>query len=189
MIFESRFSILGENAKRRRSEPKFISRKKAQEAQKLSRGNFSPPSHRGTESILAPGLNPRHFFTTKARSTQSGGHFRFWILDFGFPNPIQQGTNLCRRRRLGHSTLNQSATAICLRPLFTSAFSAIKMARRSMPVLRAFVSSWLKGWRSSRGGAETRSNLGRSTSPRHFFTTEAPSRSHSSALGPIPRHF
>jgi hypothetical protein len=85
--------------------------------------------------------------------------------------------------------LSTNPPHIRLRPLFTSASSAIKMARGSMPVLRAFVSSCLKGWRSSRGGAETRSNLGRSTSPRHFFTTEAPSRSHSSALGPIPRHF
>ena len=71
------------------------------------------------------------------------------------------------------STQGQLIDGHPLRPLFTSASSAIKMARRSMPEVRVFVSSWLKGWRSSRGGAETRSNLGRSTSPRPFFTTES----------------
>jgi hypothetical protein len=77
-ILDFRFSEMKQKW-RSLNQTKFVSRKKAQEAQKLSRGNFSPPSHRDTESILAPGLNPRHFFTTKARSTQSGGHFRFWM--------------------------------------------------------------------------------------------------------------
>jgi hypothetical protein len=64
LIFDSRFWIL---------DWEIHWPQKCARGAKIEPGNFSPPSHGGTEPIQFIGVesNPQALFTTKARSTQS----------------------------------------------------------------------------------------------------------------------